>query len=218
MKILVLEDDNFISKQIKTYFELNNHTVDTYDNGEDLLENALLNSYDIFLLDINTPRKNGIETLRYIRKDGITTPAIFLTALSNIDDVKLGYDAGCNDYVKKPFDLEELDLRIKNIKKRFSIENEEIIKIFPNTSLITQKHKLFIDNNEYKLTQKECEILLYFHSHRKIVISSEELIRNLWEYEDMPTDTTIRVYIKNLRLLLGKDAITTIRGIGYYFE
>ena len=200
------------------HLEQNNFNVIHVDNGEDALKEAYSYKFDLMILDINVPQKSGLEVLNDLRTNYNTTPIIVVTAYQSTQYMKNSFESGCDDYIKKPFDLEELDLRIKNIKKRFSIENEEIIKIFPNTSLITQKHKLFIDNNEYKLTQKECEILLYFHSHRKIVISSEELIRNLWEYEDMPTDTTIRVYIKNLRLLLGKDAITTIRGIGYYFE
>ena len=84
MRILVLEDDEFICEQIKTYFELNDHEVDTFNDGESLLNNAILNSYDIFLLDINTPKKNGIETLKIIREEGIDTPAIFMTAMSDL--------------------------------------------------------------------------------------------------------------------------------------
>ena len=172
----------------------------------------------MMIFDINVPQKSGIEVLNELREENNTTPIIIITAYQNTQYMKNSFENGCDDYIKKPFDLEELDLRIQNIKKRFSIESDDKIKLFDNIFLLAQKHQIIINKVEHKLTQKECEILVYFNSHRKKVISSEELMQNLWNYEDMPTDTTIRVYIKNLRLLLGKESIKTIRGIGYYFE
>ena len=115
MRILLLEDDNIISEQIKTYFEINEHLIDIYSNGQDLLNNAPLDNYDIFLFDINTPKTNGIDTLKIIREKGITIPAIFLTALLDIEHVKSGYEVGGNDYIRKPFDLEEVTLRINQL-------------------------------------------------------------------------------------------------------
>ena len=113
MKILLLEDDDFICQQVKNYFELNDHKVDFYNNGQELLDNSDLKIYDVFLLDINTPIKNGIETLKEIRKES-DTPAIYLTAMNDLDHVKEGYSAGCNDYVRKPFLFEELELELIN--------------------------------------------------------------------------------------------------------
>jgi len=215
---LLLEDDFILSDILTYHLEKNNFNVVHVDNGEDALTEAYSSKFDLMILDINVPQKSGLEVLNDLRTNYNTTPIIVITAYQSTQYMKNSFDNGCDDYIKKPFDLEELDIRIENIKKRFSIENTSTISISPNISLIPTKLKIIINDKEHKLTQKECEILLYFNSHKKIVISSEELIRNLWDYEDMPADTTIRVYIKNLRLLLGKDAIKTIRGIGYSFE
>lgn len=146
------------------------------------------------------------------------TPAIVITAYQDTSHLKKGFESGCDDYIKKPFDLEELDLRIENLSRRFSIESDDEINIDAKTLLIPSKNRLVVDGKTYTLAHKECEILTYMSARPKRVISSDELIQNLWEYESMPSDATIRVYIKNLRNIIGKEKIQTIRGSGYYFE
>jgi len=155
VKLLVLEDDDFISQQIKTYFELNDHIVDIYNNGETLLNDAILESYDIFLFDINTPKKNGLDTLKQIRDDNIQTPAIFLTALSDIEFLRQGYGVGCNDYVKKPFNLEEVELRIMQLLHT----NHNIVQINNDYKFDILKMKLFFQNEEVDLTHIQKDLL-----------------------------------------------------------
>ena len=169
------------------------------------------------LLDVNVPNINGFELLKDLRDSGIKTPAIFLTSLNMVDDIEKGFDSGCDDYVKKPVDLKELDIRMNNIKRLFKILPDEIIEISPNIYL--DRLNLFIkkDNNEIHLAKKECEILLYLINKEKIV-SIEELSTNVWSYEDSPNASTIRTYIKNLRKILGEKFITNIRGVGYRFN
>jgi len=218
MKILLLEDDPILSDIIAHHLDECGYDVTHVEDGESAMDEVIDGKFDLLIFDINVPKKSGLEVVKSIRAYNNTTPAILITAYQDTSHMKNGFESGCDDYIKKPFDLEELDLRINNIKKRFSIESEEIIKLDSNITLIPTKNRLKIVDTEHQIARKECEILLYLSSHKKRVVSAEELMQNLWEYESMPSDATIRVYIKNLRTMLGKDRIQTIRGSGYYFE
>ncbi len=218
MKILLLEDDPILSDILTHHLRDSGYEVVHVEDGERALDEASDAKFDLLLFDINVPKKSGLDVVRTLREYNNTTPAIVITAYQDTTHMKDGFESGCDDYIKKPFDLEELDLRINNIKKRFSIESEEIVQLDSNITLIPTKNKLIIAEVEYQIAHKECEILLYLSSHKKRVVSAEELMQNLWEYESMPSDATIRVYIKNLRNILGYERIQTIRGSGYYFE
>jgi len=218
MKILLLEDDPILADILTHYLREKGFDALHVDNGEAALEKAFDEKFDLMILDINVPKKNGLDVVKTLRQHDNTTPTIIITAYQDTAHMKQGFENGCDDYIKKPFDLEELDLRIQNISRRFSIESVENLDLGDGISLVPAKNKLFVGEKTHQLARKECEILIYLSTHKKRVISSEELMQNLWEYESMPSDATIRVYIKNLRTLLGKDKIQTIRGSGYYFE
>jgi len=218
MKILLLEDDPILSDILTHHLRDSGYDVVHVADGESALDEASSSKFDMLLFDINVPKKSGLDVVKSLREYNNTTPAIVITAYQDTTHMKNGFESGCDDYIKKPFDLEELDLRINNIKKRFSIESEDRVELDKNIILIPTKNKLLIEEKEYQLAHKECEILLYLSSHKKRVVSADELIQNIWEYESMPSDATIRVYIKNLRNIVGKDRIKTIRGSGYYFE
>jgi DNA-binding response OmpR family regulator len=218
MKILLLEDDPILSDILVHHLKDSGFEVVHVEDGDSALDEAYDSKFDLMILDINVPKKSGIEVVRTLREYNNSTATIIVTAYHDTAHMKNGFESGCDDYIKKPFDLEELDLRINNIKKRFSIESEEKVDLGSFVTLIPTKNKLEVKDKEYQLAHKECEILLYLSRHKKRVVSSEELMQNLWEYESMPSDATIRVYIKNLRNILGKDRIKTIRGSGYYFE
>ena len=218
MKILFLEDDQILSDILLHHLKESGFEVVHVEDGESALDEAYDNKFDLMILDINVPKKSGLEVVKTLREYNNTTPTIIVTAYHDTTHMKNGFESGCDDYIKKPFDLEELDLRIKNIQKRFYIESDEEVHFDSAVSLIPTKNRLKVGQTEYQVSHKECEILLYLSSHKKRVVSSEELMQNLWEYESMPSDATIRVYIKNLRNILGKERIKTIRGSGYYFE
>jgi len=211
MKILVLEDDEFISNQIKTYFELNKHTVEIYTNGETLLNNAILSSFDIFLFDINTPKINGIDTLKIIRDENISTPAIFLTALSDISDIKLGYDAGCNDYVKKPFNLEEVEIRINQLIYK---NNNKDIKVNENYTFDIEHMQLKYKDNNVNLNSKEKALIYILVKNIPNVVESNQIIDYVWN-DKIVCDNTLRTHIKKIRLKLKDNFIENIRNIGY---
>jgi DNA-binding response OmpR family regulator len=171
----------------------------TYD-GEEAEDELYKDNFDLLLLDVNVPSINGFELLKNLRKNNINTPAIFLTSLNQTDDLKEGFLSGCDDYIKKPFEFEELNLRIENIKRLYKIES------------------LHVEDKIYTLSKKESKVLEYFLKNKHRIISIEELGLNVWSYEDRPTDSTIRTYIKNLRKILKENIITTIKGVGYRFN
>ncbi len=219
MRVLLLEDDNALSDLLSDHLEDKGYDVTLCLNGQEALENLIDEKYDIALLDINTPIMTGIEVLKTIREEyKNNTPAIILTAYHDTKHLKESFESGVDDYIKKPFDLEELDQRILRLCRQFSIEQSDRIQINDSISFEPETCQITIEDKILSIAQKERDILKYFCTHKNRVISSDELLQNIWAYEEMPTDATIRVYIKNLREIIGKDKITTIRGIGYKFE
>jgi len=219
MRILLLEDDPALNDLLDDHLTDKGYDVTLCTNGQEALEYLIDDVFDLALLDINTPIMTGIEVLKTIREDYKNrTPAIVLTAYQDTKHLKESFESGVDDYIKKPFDLEELDQRILKICKHFMIEQSDEINLSSSITFLPDSCQLKFENGTKNIAQKERDILKYFCKHKNRVVSSEELLQNIWAYEEMPTDATIRVYIKNLRELLGKDRIQTIRGIGYKFE
>ena len=219
MKVLLLEDDPALNDLLNEHLIDKGYEVTLCTNGQEALENLIDNIYDIALLDINTPIITGLEVLKTLRDDYKNrTPVIILTAYQDTKHLKESFENGVDDYIKKPFDLEELDQRIIKLCKQFFIEQLNELKINDKISFLPETSQIKIGTKIKNIAQKESDILKYFIKHKNRVISSEELLQNIWIYEEMPTDATIRVYIKNLREILGKETIQTIRGIGYKFE
>lgn len=215
MKILLLEDDNFICESIKNYFELDGNKVDFFNDGEELLDNAILTNYDIFLFDINTPKKNGFETLKAIRDDGIGTPVIYLTAQSDIDHVKQGYALGCSDYVRKPFILDELELRINQIlHKDLDCDN---IKITESYSFNLCSMQLTFEGESIDLKQQEKNLLYILVKNIGNVVSPSIIKDYVWDEKDV-CDNTLRTQIKKIRAKLKDNFIVNIRNSGYKIE
>lgn len=213
MKILLLEDDDFICEQVKSYFELDGHKVDFYNDGQTLLDSSDLSIYDIFLLDINTPIKNGIETLKEIRKIS-DTPAIYLTAMNDLEHVKQGYKAGCNDYVRKPFLFEELEFRINQLIHK---DITDRIKIDENYSFDLYSMQLFYKTEVVDLNTQEKELLYLLIRNIGNAISPEIIKNYVWDDKNV-CDNTLRTKIKKLRSKLEGNFITNIRNIGYKIE
>jgi len=219
MKVLLLEDDTALSDILNDHLTHKGYDVTLCTKGEDALEYLIDEVYDFAILDVNTPTMSGIDVLKNIREEYKSrTPIIIITAYQDIKHLKSAFESGSDDYIKKPFDLEELDQRINKLCRYFSIGQSDEIKIDKNISFIPQECIVIINNKKIHIAQKEKEILKYFVNHSNRVISSDELLQNIWQYDEQPTDATIRVYIKNLREILGKEKIETIRGIGYKFE
>lgn len=217
MKILLLEDDLILNEIIEEYLISQEHEVITAFSGNEAQDYLYSQIFDLLILDVNVPFVSGFELLKELRTKNIKTPTIFITSLNMVEDMQKGFDSGCDDYLKKPFELKELDLRINNIKRLFNITPKELINISKDTFLDIQNLLIIKNNQKIHLAKKECEVLQYLINSSKTV-SIEELSLNLWAYEDNPNDSTIRTYIKNLRKILGEEKIINIRGVGYRFN
>ncbi len=218
MKILLLEDDAILSDLIYHSLLENDYEVKHAEDGNEALQYVENEKFDLFIFDINVPGPTGLELLKNLREYNITTPTIMITAYQDTRYLRDGFDFGCDDYIKKPFDLEELNHRVKNLIKRFVLNDDDILILDENNKLNTNKNILYVKDKEFEITHKETSILSYLAARKGRAINFDELIQNIWNYEDVPSETTIRVYIKNLRDILGKDKIKTIRGLGYSYE
>ncbi|QOP46571.1 response regulator transcription factor [Sulfurimonas paralvinellae] len=215
MKILLLEDDTALANILVDFLEDEYEVVQTYSMKK-ALQLAEDDKFDLYIFDINVPDGDGISLLRELRDFSDETPAIFITAFHDVKYLKSAFESGANDFIKKPFDLEELAQRIENIKRHFGLES--LIELDDGIVFDTKTHMLKIADETVKLTHKESECLHYFYKNRHRVVSSDELLQNFWEYEDMPSDDAIRTIVKNLRKHIGKEHIVNIRGEGYKFE
>jgi DNA-binding response OmpR family regulator len=214
MNILLLEDDPLLSR-ILTKHLTQTYTVTPVYTGDSALETIEDKKFDLLILDSNVPGISGLELIKELRSYNDTTPIIMITAYQDTIHLKTAFTNGCNDYIKKPFELDELDMRIENISRTFNIEQNKEIQIAKETFFDALNHKITKNGETFSLAKKESEFLNYLAINRNRTISKEELTQNLWSFENMPSDATLRVYIRNLRALIGKTAIETIRGTGY---
>lgn len=215
MKILLLEDDPVIS-DIVIDFLSEDYEVKHAFNSTEALRCAEDETFDLYIFDINVPGISGIKLLKSLRDFNDTTPAIFITAYQELDYLKEGFEAGANDFIRKPFELEELQVRIENIRRQFSIDEEIVIDKSIRFNAMT--NKVFIAEKTLSISAKESGVLAYLIRNKNHVVSTDEILQSLWSYDDMPGHDTIRTYIKNLRSILGKEHIVNIRGEGYRFE
>ncbi len=217
-KILLLEDDLSLSEIIEEFLIEQGYKVSLCDNAQQALNLGYEKHFDLWIFDVKVPLGDGFSLLEDLRKSGKQTPAIFMTSLNTINDLKYGFDVGCDDYIRKPFELAELSIRIKALLKRaFSHKNEDFDDLgngfkFNFTSLI-----LYHENKQLILPSKEIKLLSLFLKNKNRFLSTERIFEELWEYDEEPSELSLRAYIKNLRKILGKEKIINQRGRGYCY-
>ncbi|QOQ99126.1 response regulator transcription factor [Campylobacter lari] len=217
-KILLLEDDLSLNEIINEALGDEGFKVSCVYDAQEALEKAYEENFDLWIFDVKVPKGNGFEVLKELRESGKNTPAIFLTSLSMLDDVKQGFLSGCDDYIKKPFDIDELIIRVKNIIKRnFSHQKEDLILLSSskNISFDPLNKTLYQDKTIINLTNKEKELLALLLKKRPHFVSIETIFDEIWSLDEEPVIMSLRVYVKNLRKILGKDLIINQRNIGY---
>ncbi len=215
MKILLLEDDTLLNEIIEEFLEELDYTVVSTHDGQEALEAIYEESFDLLILDVNVPSINGFDLLKSLKQNSIDIPTIYITSLHTSKDMEEGFEAGADDYIKKPFHLSELNLRINNIKRLRQIESSGVVKLNEEISYNYDTKYVIVEQIETHLSKTEAKVFEYFIKNQNKSISIDEISLNNWVYDEVPTATTIRTYIKNLRKILGKDRITNIKSIGY---
>ncbi|WP_447402922.1 response regulator transcription factor [Lysinibacillus sp. fkY74-1] len=219
MRILMVEDEIHLAEAIEQVLKKNHYSVDLAFNGEDGLDCGLSGIYDIIILDIMLPKMNGITVLKELRKNGLATPVILLTAKGDTSDKVAGLDSGADDYLPKPFPTEELLARLRALGRRKSeIIYDNVLK-YGDIELNPHTLSLCCRKNSFKLTLKECQLLELLIRRRNGIISKDSIIEKIWGYDTNAEDNHVEVYISFLRKKLASlkscVSIQTIRGVGY---
>jgi len=221
MKILVVEDEKKVASFLKKGLEQEYYTVDVAHDGKAGLDLSLTEDYDLIILDIMLPLLDGITLLRETRNAKIDVPVLMLTAKDSTEDKVEGLDSGADDYLAKPFALEELLARVRAlVRRKEKVKN--LLLLANDLSLDTQTHKVKRGDKEIILTPKEYSILEYLLRNKNHVVSRMKLTEHVYEYQFDPDTNVIDVYINKLRNKIDKDSdrriLHTIRGIGYMIK
>lgn len=215
----MVEDEKYLAKAIAEILKKNYYTVDIAHDGELGLELALSGIYDIFIFDIMLPKRDGLSLLKAVRKQGIQTPVILLTARAEVEDKVLGLDLGADDYLPKPFHNAELLARLRALSRRQETLQIDGILTFGDLKLSPHTLMLNGDHGEVKLTLKEAGILEMLIQNKNRILSKERMIEKIWGYDADVGDNHVEAHISLIRKKLGqiKSAvkIKTIRGAGY---
>ena len=221
MRLLFAEDEKSLSRAITAILKNNHYEVDAVYDGEEALAYLECGTYDGAILDIMMPKKDGLTVLKEIRRQGINTPVLMLTAKAEIDDRVLGLDSGANDYLTKPFAAPELLARIRAITRTQMTQNTSSLS-FGNLSLNQTSFELSSPSGSYQLTNKEFQLLELLMANPGQVISSDRLFEKIWGYESDADPSVIWVYIsylrKKLTALNASVRIRAIRNAGYRLE
>lgn len=213
-KILLLEDDEILYETLIELLETEGFEVTHVANGNEALDATFVSKFDLMILDVNVPFLDGFELLDSLRESGDTTPAIFLTALTDISSLSKGFEVGADDYIKKPFDFDELIIRINAVlKKHYNSYSNNIV--LDNFTFKIKENELYKDNNFVKLTPNESTILKTLFQNLNKTVTKYQLLDILNEY-NQTTEQTLRVHINSLRKL--GLPIQTLRGVGYRLE
>ncbi|WP_462419699.1 response regulator transcription factor [Salinicoccus sp. Marseille-QA3877] len=222
-KILVVEDDEKIARVIQLELEFESYEVSNAYTGKEALDKYEEEDFDLILLDVMIPELNGLEVLRRIRQKDEAVRIIMLTARDAVMDKVSGLDSGANDYMTKPFEIEELLARIRAQLKQNEIgqnsKQEEMI--FKNIKLQPSSREVFIDGEDVYLTQKEYDLFYYLLSNKNQVLSREQIIESVWGYDYFGDTNTVDVYVRYLRKKIDQESpsiISSVRGIGYMIK
>lgn len=214
MRLLVVEDDKDLNRQIVTALENAGYAVDKALDGEEGLYLGETEPYDAVILDLGLPKVDGVSVLQGWRRAGKTMPVLILTARDRWSDKVSGFDAGADDYVVKPFHIEELLARVRALLRRATGHATSELSCGP-VRLDTRASRVVVDGNPVKLTSHEYRLLSYLMHHQGRVVSRTELVEHLYDQDFDRDSNTIEVFVGRLRKKLGVDIIETVRGLGY---
>ncbi|MGE4399315.1 MAG: response regulator transcription factor [Campylobacterales bacterium] len=214
MKMLLLEDEYMLLSSIKSFLLQKNHSVDAFESGKEALDAFLSGTtkYDMFLLDINTPEMSGLELLKRIREKEPDAPVIMITANIDIGSIDKAYGFGCSEYLKKPFNLRELELRIQRLTPAKTKQN--LIQITENYSFETETDNLLYKGEAVKLTKRQTALIRLLIKNNGRVLDYEKIKSFVWA-DEYVEDSTVRSLVNRLRSSVKEEFIENYRGIGY---
>lgn len=222
MRILIIEDEKHLAEAVAQLLKRENYVVDISINGQEGLDNALSDIYDIILLDIMLPEIGGLEILRTLRNEKIETPILLLTARNQVSERVRGLDLGADDYLSKPFAQEELNARIRALLRRKGVVHATSEMEFGDIVLDYKNLTLTCQSKSVSVTHKESELLQVLISRNKMITPKEMLIEKLWGFNTDAEDNNVEVYIsflrKKFKFIKCKTTIKTKRGLGYSLE
>jgi len=218
VRILLVEDNRRLSDSLRLTLEEDGYAVDTAYDGMDGEEMGLIPSYDIIILDIMLPGKDGLEVCRELRDRRITTPILMLTARDALDDRVLGLDSGADDYLVKPFEVDELRARIRALLRRDSSNKSGLLQV-ADLVLDPAAHTVQRAGRSIELTAKEFSLLEYFMRHPNHLVTREKVEEHLWNYDHVIASNVVDVYVRRLRNKIDDPSqvklLETLRGAGY---
>jgi DNA-binding response OmpR family regulator len=218
MKILLVEDDRKVAGFIEQGLREEGYVVDVARDGDEATTMAHVNDYDVILLDVVLPKKNGFQIAAELRREGRSTPILMLTSRDATEDVVRGLDAGADDYLPKPFQFDELVARIRALFRRGGAERLEVLRYGP-VSLDRLRHVAVVNDQRLDLTPKEFQLLEYFLLHPEEVVRRTTLLEKVWDMHFDPDSNVVDVHVGNLRRKLiqaaGEPLVATVRGVGF---
>jgi DNA-binding response OmpR family regulator len=215
MRVLLVEDDRMIAQGLRTALRQDGYTVDWTADGKGATAALHASQFDLVLLDLGLPERDGIEVLREYRQRGDATPVIILTARDEVQDRIAGLDAGADDYIVKPFDLEEVMARMRSVLRRASGRGDPMIRV-GLISLNPATRSVERDGVPVQLSAHEYAVLEALLQRPGAILSRAQLEDRLYGWEGQVESNAIEVYVHGLRRKLGSDAIRTLRGVGYF--
>jgi len=221
MKVLVVEDDRKVAGFIEQGLREEGFAVDVAGDGEEGTMLAHVNDYDVILLDLMMPKKNGLQLASELRREGRSIPILMLTARDSSDDIVRGLDAGADDYLTKPFRFDELLARLRALMRRGGAKRTDLLRYGP-IELDRLKHKVKVKANKLDLTPKEFHLLEHFLLRPEEVVRRTELLEKVWDMHFDPESNVVDVHVGNLRRKLrqaaGTNLIHTVRGVGFRLQ
>lgn len=217
MRLLLVEDDELLGDAVKSGLMQYDYIVDWLKDGESARLALKSEHFDLIVLDIGLPKLSGLTLLQTIRQDGVKTPTIILTARETLEDKIKGLDSGADDYIVKPFDMEELRARVRALIRRSSGRANSILN-YRNVSLDTAAHTVYVDGSLMSVPRREFSLLQKLLENSGQVLSREQLMQSVYGWEEDVDSNALEVHIHNLRKKLNANYIRTIRGVGYMAE
>lgn len=212
MKILLMEDELHLRKNIKKFLNIKGYSVDDFENGEQLLKQANLHDYDCLILDVNTPQIDGFEVLEYIRQNNISTPALFISALTDVQKVLKAFELGAEDYLKKPFDLAELEVRMLRANPKKNVNDS--ITINKDFSYDMKTRMLFKNGVQCKLSAIQKRFIYLLLKNQNKLVTFDMLIEYVWEGKEISHGTILST-MRDLKKILPESFIENVKGEGY---